>query len=45
MLTLPMAVVIHIGGSIVSIRPYANCKFTDSKRINDGGGDEDNAFL
>ena len=45
MLTLPMVVVIQFGGSIDFIRPRADWKFTESKRINDGGADGDNAFL
>ena len=42
MLTLPMVVVIHIDGSIVSVRPCANWQLTESKRITDGGADGDN---
>ena len=45
MLALPMVVVIQFGGSTVSIRPRANRKFRESKEINDGGADGDNAFL
>ena len=38
-----MVVVIHIGGSVVSMRPRASWQFTESKGMMDGGADGDDA--